>query len=43
MGAMPSSGKIASGSSEVTSIGTASVIHHAAIQRIIAVVARPPA
>ena len=37
---MPSSGNATIGSSEVTSISTASVIHHVAIQTIIASVAR---
>ena len=38
---MPASGKSAIGSSAVTSIATASVIHHVAIQPIAASVARP--
>ena len=37
---MPSSGNATIGSSDVTSISTASVIHHVAIQTIIASVAR---
>ena len=38
---MPSSGKVTTGSSAVTSISTASVSHHPAIQTIIASVVRP--
>ena len=38
---MPSSGKIAIGRSAVTSMSTASVSHHPAIQTIRARVARP--
>ena len=38
---MPASGKVAIGSSAVTSMSTASVIHHVAIHAIIASVARP--
>ena len=39
--AMPSSGKSAMGSSAVTSMSTASVIHQVAIQATMASVARP--
>ena len=38
---MPSSGKATIGSSAVTSMSTASVSHHPAIQTIMARVARP--
>ncbi len=38
---MPNSGKIAMGRSAVTSISTASVTHHVAIQTIMPSVARP--
>ena len=39
--AIPSSGKTAMGRSAVTSMSTASVIHHVAIQATMASVARP--